>query len=83
MNVIPMRMADEDVAACRRALLVDELPAELVCAGAAVKDQERTDIGSQFNARSITPVANCGLPRLSDRPASSPKSNLHVGLAMN
>src|SRR5262245_45708577 len=77
LNMIPVRMAQEQVCMYRARLRQQRLP-QSTDASTRVKDNERVVIEPHFDAGSIATVAHGGGSWCGDRPACPPEPDLHA-----
>jgi len=80
LNVIPMRMREEDGRFDRRGIAGEQFVAEQASAGAAIEHDGPAGRRGQLNARRIAAEAVGARAGRCDGPASSPKAQSHVVL---
>ena len=83
LDVIPVRVADEEVEAHRLRDRLRQVHAELAGAGAAVEDDHGSVGGAPLPARGITPVPRGVRARRGDRPTSPPDASEHGDLHLS
>src|SRR5215472_11365855 len=77
LNMIPVRVADQDVTpqtfhpSCYQRL------AEGMRTGSTIDNDECPTRGAHFNARGVSTIADSGRPRLGNRPTRAPKLDVH------
>jgi hypothetical protein len=77
LNVVPVRVADEDMSTQRSGSPREERFAEGVGAGPAVEHDEGAIPGHDFHAGGVAPVAHRRGSRLRDRATRAPEANTH------
>lgn len=77
LNVVPVGVADQQVAVLAAALVRKHLLAQRMTAGAAIADHQRAGIRADLDARSIATVTGGSGSRLGNGAAGSPELNSH------
>ena len=78
LDVIPVRVADEDMTAQAVSPARHQILAEGMCAGPAVNDDECSACRAHLNARCISSVTSRARSGLGNRTASAPELYPHV-----
>ncbi len=80
LDVVPVRMADEDMTPARPVRLREQRLAEAVRAGAAIEQDQRAARAAHLDARGVAAVAEGVGPGLRDRAAGAPETDAHPDL---
>ena len=78
LNMVPVGVADEEVAVHRAVGSRHELATKLIRTGAAVDDNPRSVVGHGLDARRVSAVADRRRARAGNRPACTPKGDPHT-----
>jgi hypothetical protein len=78
LNVIPVRVTDEDMTAQTASAARHQILAEGMCSSPAVNDDERSACRAHLNARCISSVTSRARSGLRNRTASAPELYPHV-----
>ena len=81
LDVVPVRVADEDVAAPRAVRLGPQRLPEAMRAGTAIEQQQHAAACAHLDARGVAAIADRARPRLGDRAARAPEAYAHVSLS--
>ena len=77
LDVVPVGVADEQMAATRAAgSAISAWPSSWI-AGAAVEHEQRAGVGAHLDARGVAAVADRGGPGLGDRTPRAPEGDFH------
>ncbi len=76
LNVVPMRVRDQDVAA-PSAPLLHQRSAERACTGAGVNDERSSRIRHHLDARGVAAITKRGTARRGNGSACSPEAHNH------
>src|SRR5205085_6297817 len=77
LDVVPMRVAEQDGAANRLGGIGHEVEAKRTRARAAVEQKALTGVRDQLGARGIAAISQSGWARRCNRTACTPETNAH------
>src|SRR5581483_9213798 len=78
LDVVPVRVAEEDVATDRPVAGAGQLAPELADAGAAIEDQQLASGGAHLDAGRIAAIAHRGPAGRRDGAPGAPEADLHA-----
>src|SRR5581483_8306100 len=77
LDVVPVRVADEEMQTQRLGKRLQQMEAELAGTGAAVEHDDRSVRRAKLDARGVAAVARGALTRRGDRAACTPEPDVH------
>ena len=77
LDVVPMRVGDEDVHLGERGTAREEVDPERARSRAAIEGDDRAVVGPHLHAAGVAAVERGGAPGSRDRAACAPKANKH------
>jgi hypothetical protein len=77
LDMIPMRVADEDMTAQAFCACGNQLLTKRMCSGSAIEDNKCSSRRAHLDARRVSAVTSGPRSRLGDRTSSTPELNAH------